>query len=112
MVLKSVALSLQSPYLWRKISGAGCGCQPPIPSWMATYRTSFFANWASARILARVVGAFGVISAVFFLISGEDSRLPWTILFTTSPSPSISHNRWQPNLVTYHVNHHINIHTH
>src|SRR2546429_10016513 len=33
-------------------------------------------NCASTLILARVVGAFAVISAVFFLISGEASRLP------------------------------------
>src|SRR5438094_8772498 len=33
-------------------------------------------NCASTLILARVVGAFAVISAGFFLISGEASRLP------------------------------------
>src|SRR5207253_1820951 len=42
-------------------------------------------NCASALILARVVGAFAVISAVFFLISGEASRLPLVRLVSHFP---------------------------
>ena len=42
-------------------------------------------NWASALILARVVGALAVISAVLFLISGEASRLPLVRLVSHFP---------------------------
>src|SRR6266436_17234 len=50
-------------------------------------------NSASARILARVVGAFAVISAVFFLISGEASLLPLARPLSQMP---IAFQSWKP----------------
>src|SRR5216684_2218654 len=62
---------------------------------MPTYRISFCMNSASARILARVVGAFAVISAVFFLISGEASLLPLARPLSHMP---IAFQSWNPLL--------------
>src|SRR6266403_1506163 len=77
MELRRVALSLQSPKRCLNTSVAGCGCTPPIPSEIATYRMSRWRKSASARILSSDVDADAVSAATSCLMSGEASRRPW-----------------------------------